>query len=98
MEELKEVLDRYNQSLEELMDARKYAVEAGACTTSEDRNMFLTLAKQELVHSELLIQSAERVVEKEEENAKVAWKALRTNLMEWRESLSQKINFIERQK
>lgn len=64
----------------------------------EDRNMFLTLAKQELVHSELLMQSAERVVEKEEENAKVAWKALRTNLMEWRESLSQKINFIERQK
>lgn len=98
MEELRDVLGRYNQSLEELMDARKYAVEAESCTSSEDKNMFLTLAKQELVHSELLMQSAERVVEQDEENARVAWKALRTNLLEWKESLSQKINFIERQK
>ena len=96
MEKMRELVTRYNQAYEELMDAHKYAKLARAAD-QEDKNMYVTLGKQEIVHSELLTKSGDKVAESDEP-LRHAWQEMKGNLAEWRDDLMQKFSNIERQK
>lgn len=96
MEKMRELVSRYNQAYEELMDAHKYAKLARAAD-QEDKNMYVTLGKQEMVHSELLTKSGDKVAESDE-SLRHAWQEMKGNLSDWRDDLMQKFSNIERQK
>lgn len=96
MEKMRELVSRYNQAYEELMDAHKYA-KLARVSDQDDKNMYVTIGKQEMVHSELITKSGDRVAESDEA-LRHAWQEMKGTLSEWREDLMQKFSNIERQK
>lgn len=98
MEWTHKVLKRYDEGLQELMDAQEYSRQAETADCQADREMFITLGKQEVAHAEHFIKSGDMVLESDDETAKTVWRELKIHLTEWRDSLVMKFSNIEKQK
>lgn len=58
---LEEMMDVYNEAIEELMGAEKYAKCHEKSDTAENKAMYKSLAKQELEHESMLEKSVDRL-------------------------------------
>lgn len=92
MTNLEMMMEHYSEALEELMDAQKYVKLMEHAETPENRNMYRTLAKQELEHEMMICKSVANVInERSEPMLRDVWNHLRKHLMNWRGDLEHRI-------
>jgi hypothetical protein len=90
---MEHLMGLYEEGIEELMDAQKYANKSMKANNEEEKIMYKNLARQELEHAQMIIKDGDRMSEKAgvHEMAKVAWKHLRDHLLEWHADLHRKV-------
>lgn len=91
-EHLERIMEHYNEALEELMDAQKYARCADKAKDGDEKSMYIALAKQEIEHEDRLVKTADRIVESaHDEMLHTVWKHLKKHVTEWRHSILAKM-------
>jgi predicted Rossmann-fold nucleotide-binding protein len=95
MKFLEHIMELYEEALEELMDAQKYAKLAEHTEHPDERQMYHNLAKQELEHEAMIVSTADRevmnVADGEKETMRTVWHHLKKHLHSWREDIEHKI-------
>lgn len=82
--------------MEELQDAQKYLRLARKNWNDEDRDMFLSLAGQELGHYDTLCRSGEKILDRNHgtEEQRTVWGALMSASGDWAAELREKIDRV----
>lgn len=83
----------YEEGLEELMDAQKYAKCYARAEHADDKTMYRTLAKQELEHEAMIVRAGDRLFSGEHasDSLHMVWHHLKKHLSEWRSSLEMRL-------
>lgn len=93
MSVLEHLMDLYNEALEELMGAEKYAKCVEKSTTTEDKTMYRSLAKQELEHESALEKAAERLFSgNTADPLHQVWHHLKKHLHGWRGKIEMRMS------
>jgi hypothetical protein len=89
MEILEHMMKHYNEALEELMDAQKYAKCAARATDAENKNMYRSLAKQELEHEAMIVKAGDRLFATADtaDSLHMVWHHLKQHLTDWRSDI-----------
>ena len=86
------MMQHYEEALEELMDAQKYARLAEHTDNADDKAMYRNLAKQELEHESMICKSGDRhFADTHEGNLKDVWMHLKKHLHRWRSDIEHKL-------
>ena len=85
------IMEHYDEALEEMMDAQKYMKLAKHTENAEDKNMYRTLAKQELEHEAMIEKSAERLISGGDEMLHKVWNHLKKHLHDWKRDIEHKL-------
>ena len=97
---MQSLVERYKQCMEELQDAQKYLRLARKNWNDEDRDMFLSLADQEIGHYEVLRRSGENMLKRRSDSAtssedhsafREAWDALMSTSSQWANEIKENI-------
>ncbi len=96
METMDILVARYKLCMEELTDAQKYLRLAKECGEQEGRDMFLSLAGQELGHYDTLCRSGEKILDRNHgtEEQRTVWSALMSTSGDWATELREKIDRV----
>ena len=90
---LEHVLEKYNESLEELMGAQKYATDACHAKTAEERMQYIDMSRDELKHADNIAHMADMVADgSNDESTKTAWNALRMHIEDWSDRIREKLD------
>lgn len=90
---LEHVLEKYNESLEELMGAQRYAMEACHAKTAEERTGYIEMSRDELKHADNIAHMADMVADgSNDESTKTAWNALRMHIEDWSDRIREKLD------
>jgi hypothetical protein len=91
-EHLEHIMEHYNEALDELMDAQKYARCADKAIDTDEKAMYIALAKQELEHEERIVKSADKIASNAHDDMlHLVWKHLKKHVTEWRHSILAKM-------
>ena len=85
------IMEHYDEAIEEMMDAQKYMKLAMRTENAEDKNMYRTLAKQELEHEAMIEKSAERLISGGDEMLHKVWDHLKKHLHDWKRDIERKL-------
>lgn len=90
---LEHMMKLYEEGLEELMDAQKYTKCYEKATSGDDKNMYRTLARQELDHESMLVKAGDRLFSgaDADDSLHMVWHHLKKHLNEWRSSLEMRL-------
>lgn len=96
---MQSLVERYKQCMEELQDAQKYLRLARKNWNDEDRDMFLSLADQEIGHYEVLRRSGENMLKRGGDSSatddlsafREAWDALMSTSSQWANEIKENI-------
>lgn len=96
---MQSLVERYKQCMEELQDAQKYLRLARENWNDEDRDMFLSLADQEIGHYEVLRRSGENMLKSDGNSSttddisafREAWDALMSTSSQWANEIKENI-------
>ena len=92
MTSIEVMMRHYEEALEELMDAQKYAKMAEHTEIQDDRTMYRTLAKQELEHEAMIVKSGDRHFNDiHEGNLREVWMHLKKHLNNWRGDIEHRL-------
>ena len=90
---MEHIMGLYEEGLEELMDAQKYWHTVMKSQSEDEKNMYKTLARQELDHAQMIIRDGDKVADKEPNDMiKMVWRHLRGHLLDWHSDLHNKLN------
>lgn len=90
---LHHMLEKYNEALEELMGAQKYAIDACHAETSEERTRYIEMSRDELKHADSIANMTDMLVSgSNDESTHVAWKALRMHIDDWSDRIREKLD------
>lgn len=90
---LEHILDKYNEALDELMGAQRYAMEACHATSSEERVKYIEMSRDEIKHAMNIANMADMVAAgSNDESAKTAWTALRMHIDDWSERINERLS------
>lgn len=90
---LEHVLEKYNDALEELMGAQKYATDACHAQSMEEKQKYIEMSRDELKHADQISEMADMVVSgSSDESAKIAWHALRMHITDWSDRIHDKLD------
>lgn len=93
MNVLEHMMHLYDEALEELMDAEKYAKCMEKSESAEDKSMYRGLAKQELEHESMLEKSADRLFPANTTDPMhTVWHHLKKHLHGWRSKIEMRMN------
>lgn len=96
---MQSLVERYKQCMEELQDAQKYLRLARKNWNDEERDMFLSLADQEIGHYEVLRRSGENMLKRGSDSSttddlsafREAWDALMSTSSQWANEIKENI-------
>lgn len=89
-EKLNKILDFYSEAVDEIMGSESYLKAAKKAKESGEKEMYLTMAQQELGHAGNLNQMAEHEAEGDE-TLKIVWEKLSAHLCDWKKNVAAKI-------
>jgi hypothetical protein len=90
---MEHIMGLYEEGLEELMDAQKYWHKVMKAHSEDEKNMYKTLARQELDHAQMILRDGDKIAEKDaNEMVKMVWRHLRGHLLDWHSDLHNKLN------
>ncbi len=90
---LEHVLEKYNEALEELMGAQKYATDACHAKTAEERTRYIEMSRDEMKHADNIAHMADMVAAgSNDESTKTAWNALRMHIEDWSDRIREKLD------
>lgn len=94
MEHFDHLMDMYEEALEELMGAQKYAKRAAASADADEKSMFRTMAKQELEHETMLLRDGDRISKggSHADVMQIVWARLKKHLNDWRMDIERHLN------
>lgn len=87
------MMEHYEEALEELMGAQKYAKMSEHAQRQEDKRMYATMAKQEMEHASMICASGDRLVAEApaEHPLHHVWDRLKKHLHDWKSDIERKI-------
>lgn len=93
MNHIEHMMKLYEEGLEELMGAQKYAKCASRSESSDDKAMYRNMAKQELDHAHNFIKSGDRMFASSDsaDSLKMVWEGLRRHLLDWHDDILRKL-------
>ena len=95
-EHLNAIMEHYDDALEELMGAQKYATTAMHCHDNERRHRYKVMAMQEMEHEATIEKEAEENAEEARHDLLSAvWMHLRKHLHSWRKDIETELEAIE---
>ena len=94
-EHLEAIMEHYDDALEELMGAQKYATTAKHCTDHERRHRYKVMAEQELEHEATIEKEGEDMAEEaRHEMISAVWMHLKKHLHSWRKDIESELEAI----
>jgi len=93
MNQIEHMMKLYEDALEELMGAQKYAKCAHKTEDTDDKTMYRGMAKQELEHAHNFIRSGDRLFNSADsmDSMKMVWTSLRQHLLDWHADITHKL-------
>lgn len=93
MNVIEQMMKLYEDGLDELMGAQKYAKCAYRATVSEDKTMYRSMAMQELDHAHNFIKAGDRMFASADamDSLKMVWDSLRKHLLDWHGDILHKL-------
>lgn len=88
-EHLERIMLHYGEALDELMDAQKYANRADEADDTDEKAMYIFLAKQELEHEDRVAKAAEKLAA--DDVTKAVWMHLKKHLCDWKHRILTKM-------
>lgn len=93
MNVLERMMHLYDEALEELMDAEKYAKCVEKSESAEDKSMYRTLGKQELDHELMLERAADKLFPgNSTDPMHTIWHHLKKHLHGWRAKIEMRMS------
>ena len=90
---LEHMMHLYDEALEELMDAEKYAKCAEKSESAEDKSMYRSLGKQELDHELMLERAADKLFPgNSTDPMHTVWHHLKKHLHGWRAKIEMRMS------
>lgn len=90
---LEHILDKYNDALDELMGAQRYAMEACHAENTDERNRYIEMSRDEIKHADNIAKMADMVAAgSNDESTKTAWHALRVHIEDWSDRIHEKLD------
>lgn len=90
MEHIAHIMEYYKEALDELMGAQEYVRRWRAENDGETKAMYKEMARQELMHEQLLEKAAEHLASQDREGyLREIWKHLKVHLHRWYTDLTQ---------
>lgn len=93
MYNVEHLMEHYNEALEEMMGAQKYAKLSAHSQDKDEQMMYRNMAKQEVEHADMLIKSVDRsfVDVPPSDPVHQMWMHLKKHIHEWREDIEKHI-------
>lgn len=87
------IMKLYEEGLEELMGAQKYAKMSHRSENSDEKATYKNMARQELDHAKMIIQMGDRDFTGHDvaDSLVMVWKPLREHLLEWHGDIMKKL-------
>lgn len=94
MNHIEHMMKLYEEGIDELMGAKKYAKQANKSTNADEKNMYKNMARQELEHAQMLIRDGDRIYMSAnvEESTRMIWQPLRDHLLEWHADIMRSVS------
>lgn len=94
MNVLEHMMQYYNEALEELMDAQKYADCAEKADSQKRQMMYHNLAKQELEHEAALVEAGNQLFTGVDasDSLHMVWHHLKKHLHDWRGDIEYRLS------
>lgn len=94
MNHIEHMMKLYEEGIDELMGAKKYAKQAYKSTNSDEKTMYKNMARQELDHAQMLIRDGDRMYMNDsvDESIKMVWHPLRNHLLEWHADIMKSVS------
>lgn len=94
MNTVEHMMKLYEEGLDELMGAQKYAKMAMHASVSEEKNTYRNMARQELDHAKMIIQMGDRdfMGTNAMDSLNMVWKSLREHLLDWHSDIVKKLD------
>lgn len=90
------IMEHYDDALEELMGAQKYAKIAERCKDKDRKHRYHTMAMQELEHEKNIEADAESVVSEARHDMMTAvWDHLKKHLHSWRKDIETELESMK---
>lgn len=100
LEHLNKIMAKYDAALDEVSDAQKYAKEAIYAKHSEAKDLYLSMAKQELSHAKNLCRIADIILDTDDaehvRGTKVVWDEMKAHIDAWSMEVRERIDRVER--
>lgn len=96
MEHIKHLMDVYEEAQEELMSAQDYSKKMHGASDSENKAMYMAMARQELEHESKLLEAGDRIIrsmpaDAHREFMDMVWGNLKKHLHKWRLDIESKM-------
>jgi len=93
MNHIEHMMKLYDEGLEELMGAQKYAKLSQRAEGTDDQVMYRNMSRQELDHAHSLIKSGDRMFSGTDsaDSLKMVWTSLRQHLLDWHGDIDHKL-------
>jgi len=93
MNVIEHMMKLYEEALDELMGAQKYAKCSHRAENTDDKTMYRNMAKQELDHAHSLIKAGDRMFSGTDsaDSLKMVWTSLRQHLLDWHGDIDHKL-------
>lgn len=89
---LEHILEKYNDALEELMGAQRYAMKACHAESVEERNRYIEMSRDELKHADSISKMTDMVAAGANDAATTTvWHALRMHIEDWADRIEEKL-------
>ena len=91
---LEHMMKLYEESLDELMDAQKYAKCAEHTDNAEDKAMYKNLSRQELEHESMIVKAGDRLFAgaAAQDSLHMVWHHLKKHLSDWRGDIEHRLS------
>lgn len=85
MNTIEHMMKLYEEGLDELMGAQKYAKQSAKAESDDERTMYKNMARQELDHAQMLIRDGDKLYmgPNAMDSLNMVWKSLREHLLDW---------------
>lgn len=84
----------YEEGLDELMGAQKYAKMSRKADNNDEKTTYKNMARQELDHAKMIILMGDRdfMDTNTMDSINMVWKSLREHLLDWHDDISKKLD------
>ena len=89
-----QMMEHYEEALEELMGAQKYAKLSDRSHRPEEKRMYGSMAKQEMEHATMMCSDGDRLLAEipGDHHLHYVWEKLKKHLHEWKSDIERKIS------